>query len=122
MGQVSRWLRGGRHSATLLLGIVNGLLPCGLVYAAVLAAIGFGRLDQGVLFLLAFGAGTVPLLAAGAASIATVTHRTRTFGRHGTTIALGLIGGLLIARGLAWPHAHDVPADAPAADEAHLHQ
>ena len=44
------------------LGLALGLLPCGLVYTAVVGAIAQGSLLDGALALAAFGAGTVPAL------------------------------------------------------------
>jgi sulfite exporter TauE/SafE len=46
------------------LGLALGLLPCGLVYTAVVGAIAQGSLVDGALALAAFGAGTVPALLA----------------------------------------------------------
>mgnify|MGYP006432201693 CR=1 FL=1 len=43
-------------------GALNGLLPCGMVYAAAITAIGSPSLQWGALTMLAFGAGTLPLL------------------------------------------------------------
>lgn len=43
-------------------GLLLGLLPCGLVYTAVAAAMATGTAVQGAVALLAFGAGTVPAL------------------------------------------------------------
>jgi sulfite exporter TauE/SafE len=45
------------------LGLVWGLVPCALVYAALPLALFAGGAWQGVLVMLAFGAGTVPALA-----------------------------------------------------------
>lgn len=50
----------------LLLGSLWGWLPCGMVYSALLTALMSGTALQGALTMLAFGAGTLPvLLAAG---------------------------------------------------------
>jgi sulfite exporter TauE/SafE len=50
-------------------GIVNGLLPCGLVYMALAAAISAGSGIGGAVFMALFGLGTMPMMfAAGLAS------------------------------------------------------
>jgi sulfite exporter TauE/SafE len=49
-------------AALFLLGLVNGLLPCGLVYMALAAAITTGTMVQGVMFMGGFGLGTVPVM------------------------------------------------------------
>jgi sulfite exporter TauE/SafE len=46
------------------LGLVLGLLPCGLLYGALAAAAGTGGVQDGALAMLAFGLGTVPALVA----------------------------------------------------------
>ncbi len=43
-------------------GFFNGLLPCGLVYAALAIALASGSALHGVLTMLAFGLGTMPAL------------------------------------------------------------
>lgn len=47
---------------TLGIGMLNGLLPCGLVYAAIAGAISTAGGWQGGLFMALFGLGTLPLL------------------------------------------------------------
>lgn len=44
------------------LGLLNGLLPCGLVYMAVFGAIATGDALTGALYMFVFGLGTVPLM------------------------------------------------------------
>lgn len=46
----------------LLIGLLNGLLPCGLVYVAIAGAINTNDVVAGVFFMIAFGLGTIPLL------------------------------------------------------------
>ena len=54
-----------RSSKTFfVLGFLNGLLPCGLVYMAVFGAMATGSATFGALYLVVFGLGTVPLMTA----------------------------------------------------------
>jgi len=46
----------------LTIGFLNGFLPCGLVYIAVFGAIAAGNIAQGSLYMVLFGAGTIPLM------------------------------------------------------------
>ncbi len=48
------------------LGMINGLLPCGLVYAALIAAISMGSWSGGALYMILFGLGTFPMMIAAA--------------------------------------------------------
>lgn len=58
-------LREGRGAAArYLFGVVNGFLPCGLVYAALSLPVVLSAPVPGALAMLAFGAGTIPLLSA----------------------------------------------------------
>jgi len=44
------------------IGMLNGLLPCGLVYMAIAGAIGMGGVVEGSLYMILFGLGTIPML------------------------------------------------------------
>lgn len=50
------------HSSLFVIGLLNGLLPCGLVYLAVAGAIATGDMANSVLFMAAFGLGTLPIM------------------------------------------------------------
>jgi sulfite exporter TauE/SafE len=62
--RAAKKLFGGTAAARYYpLGLVLGLLPCGLSYTAFIAAAGAGSPGGGLFTMLAFGAGTVPALA-----------------------------------------------------------
>ena len=44
------------------IGLLNGLLPCGLVYMAAAGAVATGNILSSVLFMTFFGLGTLPLM------------------------------------------------------------
>jgi len=46
------------------IGILNGLLPCGLVYVALAASFATGTIQNGALLMFGFGLGTFPAMAA----------------------------------------------------------
>jgi len=52
----------GNNSAPFILGILNGLIPCGLLYAVGVKAAATADPVSGMLTMLAFGAGTLPAL------------------------------------------------------------
>ncbi len=101
-----------------LTGMVNGLLPCGLVYAAAIAATGLGSVTGAVLFMAGFGCGTVPVLLVISLAAVSVSMTARSRLRGLTPAALVLTGALLIARGLL--PLHHAMAHLPAPD-AHAH-
>ncbi|MBS1639719.1 MAG: sulfite exporter TauE/SafE family protein [Bacteroidetes bacterium] len=45
-----------------VIGLLNGLLPCGLVYLAITSAVATGSITNGALLMFAFGLGTFPLM------------------------------------------------------------
>jgi uncharacterized protein len=56
------WLRQRSFSALLVFGLLNGLLPCGLVYVACAGAVATGGVVSAIEYMLVFGAGTVPMM------------------------------------------------------------
>lgn len=63
-GKMSSFLSKNGISGQFALGCCNGLLPCGLVYLAVIGAANTSTPLAGAGFMLAFGLGTLPLLTA----------------------------------------------------------
>ena len=49
-------------SSLFFIGLLNGLLPCGLVYMAIAGAIGTGEVVLGSLYMIMFGLGTIPMM------------------------------------------------------------
>jgi uncharacterized protein len=49
-------------SSTFLIGLINGFLPCGLVYVALAGALAGGGVVEGMLYMFFFGLGTLPLM------------------------------------------------------------
>ncbi|MEP7195725.1 MAG: sulfite exporter TauE/SafE family protein [Saprospiraceae bacterium] len=47
----------------LNIGIINGFLPCGLVYVAIASAVATGSIPHAGLLMVGFGLGTLPLMA-----------------------------------------------------------
>jgi len=91
-----------RHRAMpVCLGVVNGFLPCPLVYAFVAVAVAAGSAGAGALIMTAFGLGTFPamLLVAGAGRTLAPTVR-----RRGVRLAACFVlalGILTVVRGVA---------------------
>ncbi len=90
----------------LLVGLFVGLLPCGLTYQALIAALTLGT-ARGALLMALFGIGTVPgLLALGAVTQAGSVLMNRRFRQRMTWVSAALMCALGIAfvwRGLmAW--------------------
>ncbi|MGO9261541.1 MAG: sulfite exporter TauE/SafE family protein [Bryobacteraceae bacterium] len=88
------------------LGLALGLLPCGLIYAALLKAVDTAAAGAGALTMLAFGLGTaVALVAVGAGASFAGAH----LGRWSYRLApAGVVvaGAVLLWRGLSGTHCH----------------
>lgn len=59
---ISDLFKHGTFSAMFLIGILNGLLPCGLVYVALAGAIASGDAISGSAVMILFGLGTIPTM------------------------------------------------------------
>jgi sulfite exporter TauE/SafE len=98
---LSSILRRRSLGALLVFGSLNGLLPCGLVYVACAGAAATGAIGPGIEHMLAFGAGTVPLML-GMSLAGRVVHRATRFRyQRAMPAAVALVGVLLVLRGLA---------------------
>jgi sulfite exporter TauE/SafE len=81
------------------LGLLNGFLPCGLVYAAGAGATATGGVLKSVSYMAAFGAGTVPVMMAISFSGNLVPFTFRLKLRKAVPVSVALLGLLLILRG-----------------------
>ena len=59
---LGKLLKNSSTPAIFRTGIVNGFLPCGLVYMAIVGAVSMGSLAGSALYMLLFGLGTIPLM------------------------------------------------------------
>ncbi|MFK8057416.1 MAG: sulfite exporter TauE/SafE family protein [Saprospiraceae bacterium] len=90
-------------AAPLGFGLLNGLLPCGLVYTALAASLAFGDPLSGAVFMLSFGIATSPLLMA----VSYVSLRWRGLSSKLFPIFSLIAGAVLLFRGLQV----ELPAD-----------
>lgn len=84
---------GARGRVTM--GLIWGLMPCGLVYAVLPLALLAGGPAQGALVMLAFGVGTLPSLLAGGLVVArlrSTRFRAVRWSMAGIVVAFGLLG------------------------------
>ncbi len=100
LNQMSRLLRAPKAGNFFLLGMANGLLPCGMVYLAIAGALSTSQVGDGIIFMAAFGLGTLPALLAlnWFGHLASIGLRNRM--RQLTPYVIALMGILLILRGL----------------------
>lgn len=88
-------------SSLFTVGLLNGLLPCGLVYVACAGATATGNLLIGVEYMLAFGLGTLPMMFAFSLVGAKLHFVLRLKLQRFIPASLAVVGTLLLVRGLA---------------------
>jgi sulfite exporter TauE/SafE len=94
-------LRQRSFRSLALLGMLNGLLPCGLVYVALAGAVSRGTILSGVGWMLAFGLGTLPTMLGISLSGKVFPVSLRLQLRRAIPFSVCLLATLLILRGLA---------------------
>lgn len=88
------------YSSLFSIGVLNGLLPCGLVYLGVAGAIATGDAWNGSLFMMVFGLGTLPamLFVSMASNAISVEWRSKV--RRVVPVFVGVMACVLILRGM----------------------
>ena len=94
------WMRHPTLSARIVLGSINGLLPCGLVYAAGAGSAAAGNLLESVAYMTVFGLGTLPMMFGLSMTGRTLPLRWWAGIQGLVPWTLGMVGILLIVRGL----------------------
>lgn len=93
-------LKGGNPDAFLSIGFLNGFLPCGLVYMALVGAMAMASAPLGGLYMIVFGLGTVPLMSGAALMSRFFKARWLPAVRKLIPVFVILIGLLFILRGM----------------------
>ncbi len=99
--RISILLRGRSISSLGLLGLLNGLLPCGLVYVACAGATATNNFFAGAQYMAAFGFGTVPMLLLISLSGRLIPFSLRLQLRKAIPVSVFLLATILIFRGLS---------------------
>jgi len=90
----------GTFSAMFLIGILNGFLPCGLVYVALAGAIASGDAISGSAVMILFGLGTVPAMFAASVFGKFINIGIRTKIRKAVPVLAIILGVIFILRGM----------------------
>lgn len=97
---LGKLLKSSSASNLVLIGLLNGLLPCGLVYAAIGGSIATGNTIDGAYFMFAFGVGTLPMMFSAVLLSNFISVAFRNSIRKLIPIFIVLMGALFIMRGL----------------------
>lgn len=97
---IGNMLRTNPNGSTFSIGLLNGLLPCGMVYAALAGALASVGGAEGGIFMAVFGLGTLPLLLAVSVFSQSLGLTIRQKIRVAQPVLLCIVGVLLLQRGL----------------------
>ena len=88
------------YSNSFKIGLVNGVLPCGMVYIALAGALTSGGLTKATLYMTLFGLGTLPMMMA-VMLFSNFNKRFFSKFRKWLPLIMFVFGLILIKRGLA---------------------
>jgi sulfite exporter TauE/SafE len=97
--------------ALFTIGILNGFLPCGLVYAALFGAIAMQNVTLSVTYMLLYGLGTIPMMSAVVYISNILSTPIRSKMQKMIPIVTVIIGTLFILRGLGLDIAYISPSN-----------
>jgi sulfite exporter TauE/SafE len=98
--QLGKLFQSKNFSSLFFIGILNGLLPCGLVYLALTSSVISGSSLNGVLFMSFFGLGTFPAMMATILLGNYLNQQVRLKISRALPVFLFLMAVLLVLRGL----------------------
>lgn len=113
---LGKYLQKSDYQSRFVTGLLNGLLPCGMVYMALTASLAYGGIANGALFMLFFGLGTLPFMFAVVLAGNLISQNLRTTILKIIPILMILLGGLFILRGLEL----GIPYISPKAEAMHI--
>ncbi|MDO9254651.1 MAG: sulfite exporter TauE/SafE family protein [Bacteroidales bacterium] len=101
LGGFRNMFRTGGTFSLFGIGLLNGILPCGLVYVAVAGAINTGDVISAMMYMALFGAGTIPVMLAVSLAGTMISLKLRVFVNKLSPYVIVLLGVLFILRGLS---------------------
>ncbi len=93
-------LKKSSYSSLFFIGILNGLLPCGLVYLGIAGAIATGSSIYGTIFMASFGLGTLPGMLLLSIFSSSISLKIRNKLNKGIPVFIAFMAILLILRGM----------------------
>lgn len=93
-------ISGPKRVSPYLLGMLNGILPCGLVYLALGGALASNNLKSAMAFMIFFGLGNAPILIALATGIKMFSFTKKLSVKRVFSFAMLFLGIIMIFRGM----------------------
>lgn len=100
MKAMSQWFGKRGYQASFMVGVFNGLLPCGMVYIALLGSLATQSALAGSLFMIVFGLGTIPMMFSISLMGMFIPSSSRSLIRRFTPVLVVMIGCLFVLRGM----------------------
>jgi sulfite exporter TauE/SafE len=97
---LGRLLQKADYRSRFSTGVLNGFLPCGMVYMALTASLASGGIWQGASYMALFGLGTLPFMFAVVLAGNLVNQAFRVKVLKAVPVIMIVLGGLFILRGL----------------------
>lgn len=113
---LGRFMQKKNYTSLYATGLLNGLLPCGAVYAALTGSLAMGSVLGGAVFMFFFGLGTIPLMFAAVMMGSVITVQTRQKILKILPFLMILLGILFILRGLSL----DIPFISPTTENLQI--
>lgn len=98
--QISKFLYIQNNGSLFGIGMLNGLLPCGMIYLALTSSFLAGNAVKGSLFMFSFGLGTFPTMLSAVFIGSFLNQHIRSKLRRLVPIFLFFMAALLIVRGM----------------------
>ncbi|WP_080777122.1 sulfite exporter TauE/SafE family protein [Chryseobacterium phocaeense] len=97
---LGRLLQKADYRSRFTTGLLNGFLPCGMVYMALTASLAAGGVWQGASYMALFGLGTLPFMFAVVLAGNLMNQAFRVKVLKAVPVIMIVLGGLFILRGL----------------------
>ncbi len=97
---LGKLLSKSNYSSRFLTGVLNGFLPCGMVYVALTSSLATEGVWQSALFMALFGLGTFPFMFLVVLFGNLITSATRSLFLKFVPVMMIILGGMFILRGL----------------------
>ena len=105
---LSQWVYTAKTSTRPMswftVGMLNGLLPCGLVYAGLSFSLSAANVPQAALMMLSFGLGTIPAMIFAPLLLHKATRDIRVKSIKVAAVLVVCLGVITVFRGSAWMH------------------
>lgn len=98
--RMSAMLQSRSVGSWLMLGIFNGLIPCGMVYMALVSSVATGSVAGGGVYMMIFGLGTLPAMISVGVAKQKFPPALRSRIRKLMPVMLAVAGIILVLRGI----------------------